>query len=53
LLGAEFLDFFLQPEFVFLQLGYAKLVESGVMQLALDFAFKGLVPIVKFGDMRL
>jgi hypothetical protein len=45
-------DFFLQPELVFLQLGYSKIVACGVVKFALDFTFKGLMPIAKFGDMR-
>lgn len=52
MLGETF-DFFFQPQLVLFQLGYSKIVASGVMKLALDFTFKGLVPIAKFRDMRI
>lgn len=53
MLSAEFLDFLLQPELVFLQLGYSEVIEGGVMKFALNFTFEGLMPVVKLGYMRL
>jgi hypothetical protein len=49
----ETFDFFLQPQLVLFELRYLEIVASGVMKLALDFTFKGLVPIAEFRDMRI
>ena len=53
MLSAEFLDFLLEPELVLLQLGDAEFIEGGMVKFTLNLAFEGLMPIVKFGDMRL
>lgn len=38
---------------MFLHLGNSKIVACGVEKFALDFTFKGRMPITKFGDMGL
>ena len=49
----EFFDFFLQPEFLFLQLGDVKVAACRMVPLRFDLIFKGLMPVREFGNVGL
>jgi len=53
LMRRKLFDFFLQPEFLFFQLGDIKVVACRMIAFCLDLIFEGFMPIIKLGNMGL